>query len=111
MRPVRGRVAQVPGSLRSGCAPDSPALHHPQKPHWVPRKQVSRPPPSSPTFCRPLRRARTAGRLPPVLCKAGEDALLGLRERDNTSQPAPGFQAGVLQKDANGDPHERHFHM
>lgn len=49
--------------------------------------------------------------LPPVLCKAGRDALLGLQKPDNTSQPAPGFRAGVLQKDANGDQRERHFHM
>ena len=49
--------------------------------------------------------------LPPVLCKAGRDALLGLQKPDNTSQPAPGFRAGVLQKDANGDQSERHFHM
>lgn len=68
-------------------------------------------PPPSPTFCRSLRSASTAGRPPPALCKAKEDALLGLEKRDNTSQPAPRFRAGVLQKDANGDPRERHFHM
>lgn len=55
--------------------------------------------------------ARTAGRLPPGLCEAKAGALLGRREPDNTWRAAPRFWAGVLQRDENGDPHERHFHM
>ena len=43
----------------------------------APGSPLSLPPPSSPTFCRPLRCARTACRLPPVLCKAKVVALLG----------------------------------
>lgn len=68
-------------------------------------------PASSPTFCRPLRRARTAGRPPPVPCKAKAGALLGRRERDNASQAALRSGTGVLQKDAAGNPRDRHFHM
>lgn len=71
----------------------------------------SRTPRSPPTFCRPLRCARTAGRLPPRLCKAKADALLGRKKPDNTLQAAPRLREGVLQKDENGDPRERHFHM
>lgn len=55
--------------------------------------------------------ARTAGRLPPGLCEAEAGALLGRRRLDNTWREAPRFWAGVLQRDENGDPHERHFHM
>lgn len=112
--PEGGRAARLPGQpvmpmrLLPACPLHPRNLKHPiVSPGGTP----PRPPPSSPTFRRPLRCARTAGRPPPVLCKAKEDALLGLKKRDNTSQPAPWFRAGVLQKDATGDPRERHFHM
>lgn len=117
LRPGPRGWRRTPGPATCDADAAAPPLRQPIAPPNLRRPIVSpgsaqaRPPPRSPTFWRPLRCARAAGRPPPVLCKAEGDALLGLRTRDNASQPAPRVQAGVLQKDATGDPRGRHFHM
>lgn len=55
--------------------------------------------------------AQPAARPPPVPCKAKAGALLGRKERDNASQAALRSGTGALQKDATGNPRDRHFHM